>query len=184
LLVVLSGPSGVGKDSVLKRAFELDPNLTYSVSHTTRPPRPGERDGVDYFFVDEAEFDRLIEGGEFLEWANVHTHRYGTSRRLVEAAREAGRDVVLNVDVQGGTAVREKVPDAFLIFLMPPSVDELARRREGRGTEGGAELAQRAADAEIEMGYADRYDARVVNDDVDRAAREVLALIAARRAER
>jgi len=183
LLVVVSGPSGVGKDTVLARVFELDPTLSYSISYTTRAPRPGERDGVDYHFVDDAEFDRMVRDGDLLEWARVHNHRYGTGRRQVEAARAAGQDLAFNVDVQGGMSIRAQVPDALLVFLAPPSPDELARRRSERGTEDAPDLARRAADAEIEMGYADRYDAVVVNDDVERAAAEVLQLIQRRREE-
>jgi guanylate kinase len=182
-LIVVSGPSGVGKDTVLRRVFELDPSIGYSVSYTTRSPRPGESDGVDYTFLGDAEFDRMIAEGELLEWARVHNHRYGTGWRRVEEARDAGRDIALNIDVQGGMSIRAKVPDALLIFLLPPSGDELARRRSGRGTEDATDLAQRAADAENEIGYADRYDAVVVNDDVDRAAAEVLHLIQQRRKE-
>jgi guanylate kinase len=181
LLVVLSGPSGVGKDTVLQRVFELDPSIGYSVSYTTRAPRPGERDGVDYTFISEPEFDHMIDKAELLEWAHVHNHRYGTGWRRVEQARAAGRDIALNIDVQGGMSIRERVPDALLVFLQPPSPDELARRRAGRGTEDATDLARRAADAEIEMGYADRYDAVVVNDNADRAAAEVLQLIQQRR---
>jgi guanylate kinase len=183
VLTVLSGPSGVGKDSVLHRVFELDPTLTYSVSYTTRPPRPGEVDGVDYSFVGDPEFDRLIQDGALLEWAHVHTHRSGTGRSRIEDALAQGRDMVLNVDVQGGESIRRLMPEALLVFLVPPSIDELDRRRAGRGTEDAAELARRAADAQIEMGYADRYDAVVVNDDLDRAAAEVLQLINNRRGE-
>jgi guanylate kinase len=177
LLTVVSGPSGVGKDSVLKRVFELDPSLAYSVSYTTRQPRPGEVEGVDYSFVGDPEFDRLVKSGELLEWADVHGHRSGTGRRRVEGALETGKDIVLNVDVQGGMSVRRQMPDALLIFLAPPSVEELRRRLAERGTETGEELARRQADAETEMGYSDRYDAVVVNDDLERAGQEVLDLI-------
>lgn len=181
LLVVVSGPSGVGKDSVFARAFKLDPSLVYSVSYTTRQPRPGEVDGVDYTFVSEQEFDRLVAEGELLEWAEVHGHRSGTGRRRVEEELAAGRDVVLNIDVQGGMSVRKLIPEALLIFLAPPSIEELRRRLGSRGTEDPAALVRRTADAEKEMGYSDRYDAVVVNDDLDRAAREVLNLIQQRR---
>ena len=180
-LVVVSGPSAVGKDSVLQRLFELDPSLRYSVSYTTRRPRPGEVDGRDYSFVPEDEFGRLVASGELLEWASVHGHRSGTGRRRVEEARQAGDDVVLNIDVQGGAAIRDLVPDALLIFLAPPSMEELARRAAGRATEDPGEMARRSADAEIEMGYSDRYDAVVVNDDIGRAASEILELINRRR---
>jgi guanylate kinase len=184
ILAVVSGPSGVGKDSVLARVFARDPGLAYSVSYTTRPPRPGEVDGVDYSFVGEPEFDRLVAEDELLEWAHVHNHRYGTGRARVETALAEGRDIALNVDVQGGAAIRERVPGALLIFLAPPSLDELERRRTGRGTDSPDDLARRAADAEVEMGFANRYDAVVVNDDLERAADEVLRLIAARREAR
>ncbi|HEV1996499.1 MAG TPA: guanylate kinase [Candidatus Dormibacteraeota bacterium] len=181
LLVVVSGPSGVGKDTVLHRLFELDPSLSYSVSYTTRQPRPGEVDGRDYSFVDDAEFDRMIVGGDLLEWEPVHTHRSGTGKSRVESALQGGLDIVLNIDVKGGVEIRRLVADPLLVFLAPPSLEELDRRRLTRGTEGAAELAQRASDAQIEMGYSDQYDAIVVNGDVDRAAREVLNLIQQRR---
>lgn len=181
LLLVLSGPSGVGKDSVLRRVFELDPGLAYSVSYTTRKPRPGEKDGVDYNFVDDGEFDRLVKDGEMLEWAEVHGHRSGTGRRQVEGALAAGRDIALNIDVQGGESIRELMPGALRIFLAPPSMEELARRRAARATEDASELQRRASDAEIEMQYSDRYDVVVVNDDLDRAASEILDVINRRR---
>ncbi len=177
LLTVVSGPSGVGKDSVLERVFELDPKLGYSVSYTTRQPRPGEVEGVDYSFVSDQEFDRLVAEGALLEWADVHGHRSGTGRRRVEEALESGKDIALNIDVQGGMSVRRLMPEALLIFLAPPSVEELRRRLAARGTETGEDLARRQSDAEIEMGYSDRYDAMVVNDDLERAGREVLDLI-------
>ena len=181
LLTVVSGPSGVGKDTVLHRLFALDPSLSYSVSYTTRQPRPGEVDGRDYSFVDDAEFDRMIAAGDLLEWEPVHTHRSGTGRSRVEAALDDGRDIVLNIDVKGGVEIRRLVPGSLLVFLAPPSLEELDRRRRSRGTEDAAELEKRASDAEIEMGYSDQYDAVVVNDDVDRAAKEILDLIEERR---
>ena len=179
--MVVSGPSGVGKDSVLEGVFQLDPSLSYSVSYTTRKARAGEVDGVDYSFVSDEEFDHLVAEGELLEWANVHGHRSGTGRRRIEEVLEAGRDIVLNLDVQGGMSVRKLVPDALLIFLAPPSIEELRRRLAARATEDPEEIARRQADAEVEMGYSDQYDAVVVNDDLDRAAREVLDLIQERR---
>ena len=182
LLAVVSGPSGVGKDTVLGELFKLDRSLSYSVSYTTRKPRPGEVDGRDYSFVSDAEFDRMIDAGELLEWEPVHTHRSGTGRGRVEEALDSGRDLVLNIDVKGGTEIRRLVPDALLVFLAPPSLEELERRRRGRGTEDEKELAQRASDAQIEMGYSDQYDVVVVNDDVERAAKEILQLIEERRA--
>ena len=181
LLVVVSGPSGVGKDSVLERLFKRDLGLRYSVSYTTRKPRAGEIEGADYTFVNDAEFDRMVAARDFLEWASVHGHRSGTARWRVEEALAAGHDIVLNIDVQGGMSVRRLMPEALLIFLAPPSREELRRRLAARATEGADEIARRQADAEIEMGYSDQYDAVVVNDDRDRAADEVLALIQERR---
>ena len=147
LLAVVSGPSGVGKDSVLEGVFQLDPSLSYSVSYTTRKPRAGEVDGVDYSFVSDEEFDGLVAEGELLEWANVHGHRSGTGRRRIEDALEAGRDIVLNIDVQGGMSVRQLMPDALLIFLAPPSIEELRRRLAARATEDSEEIARRQAEA-------------------------------------
>ena len=181
---MVSGPSGVGKDTVLQRLFELDPSLSYSVSYTTRQPRPGEVDGRDYSFVRDEEFDAMVARQDLLEWEPVHTHRSGTGRRRVEDALDAGRDIVLNIDVKGGLEIRRLIPDPLLVFLAPPSLEELDRRRRARGTEDEAELARRAADAQIEMGYSDQYDAVVVNDDVERAAKEILDLIQQRRGTR
>jgi guanylate kinase len=181
LLAVVSGPSGVGKDTVLQRLFELDPSMSYSVSYTTRQPRPGEVDGRDYSFLSDAQFDAMVAAGELLEWEPVHTHRSGTGRRRIEETLDAGRDIVLNIDVKGGLRIRDLVPDAMLVFLAPPGLEELERRRRGRGTEDEAELARRGADAQIEMGYSPQYDVIVVNDDVERAAKEILDLIQERR---
>lgn len=179
--MVVSGPSGVGKDTVLQRLFGLDRSLSYSVSYTTRQPRPGEVDGRDYSFLTEAQFDAMVAGGELLEWEPVHTHRSGTGRRRVEDELDAGRDIVLNIDVKGGLRIRELVPHAMLVFLAPPDLEELERRRRGRGTEDEPELARRAADAKIEMGYSPQYDVTVVNDDAEKAAKEILELIQERR---
>jgi guanylate kinase len=178
-LIVLSGPSGVGKDTVLHALFARDPRLRYSISYTTRSPRPGEVEGVAYTFVDEAQFRRLEEAGEFLETAVVHGNRYGTSRRRVEAMLARGDHVVLKIDVQGAAAVRERLPDALFIFLLPPSLDVLRQRLRDRGTDDDAALARRDADAAREMAEASRYDHLVVNDSVERAAREILDIVEA-----
>lgn len=182
ILVVLSGPSGVGKDTVLRRVFELDPRLRYSVSYTTRPPRPGEIDGEAYHFVDDATFDALERAGEFLEWALVHGYRYGTLRRLVEEALAAGQDVVLKIDVQGARTLRERGVEGLFVFLLPPSEEALLERLRARGTDDEETLARRTADSRRELAEAGRYDHRVVNDDVERAAREIVSIIAATRA--
>jgi guanylate kinase len=182
-LIVLSGPSGVGKDTVLHLLFDLDPQLRYSVSYTTRPPRPGEVDGVSYSFVDEPTFLRMVDAGEFLEWARVHGNLYGTSLRRVREHLERGEDIVLKIDVQGAAQLRGRVPEAIFIFLLPPSIDELRERLRSRESETGESLAQRDADAVRELAEAERYDHRVVNDQVERAAREILELVAASRGE-
>ncbi len=151
------------------------------MSCTTRPPRPGERDGRDYRFVSDRAFDELVAAGALLEWAEVFGHRYGTPVEEVERARAAGRDVLLEIDVQGARQVKRRAPDAVLVFLVPPSREELERRLRERGTEDEATLARRLAEAERELAEAARFDHVVVNDDLDRAADEVLAIIAAHR---
>ena len=156
------------------------PDLYFSVSVTTRPPRPSEVDGVHYRFVSEEAFDRMVELGELLELARIFGHRSGTPADVVEEIRREGRDVLLEVDVQGAAAVRERDPDAVLIFLQPPSEEELARRLRRRGTETGPELDRRLAAARREMVQADRFHHVVVNDRVDRAVEEVLAIIGAK----
>ena len=177
-LVVLSGPSGVGKDTVLKRMFELEPRLRYSVSYTTRAPRDGELDGVSYSFVDPQTFARMEADGAFLETAIVHGNRYGTSLLRVREALARGEDIVLKIDVQGAAQVREKAPEALLVFLLPPSVDVLRQRLRERNTEDEASLRRREEDAVRELAQAEGYDHRVVNDDIDRAAREILSILA------
>ena len=184
LLIVISGPSGVGKDTVLRRLFELDPKLKYSVSYTTRPSRPGEIDGQSYSFVNEAEFLSLIEQKEFLEWAKVYDHYYGTSRRRVEDALNRGEDIILKIDVQGASFVRKRKPDGLFIFITPPSTEELLRRLTGRNTDSGEGLALRQREALIELGLAKDYEHVVCNRDVDETAAEILALIAAEHARR
>jgi guanylate kinase len=162
---------------VVRRLLEARPDLVFSVSYTTRPPRPGEVEGVHYRFVSDAEFDDMIRRGGFLEWAEVFGHRSGTPADAVNAARDRGRDVLLEVDVQGARRVRERVPDAVMIFLQPPSEEELARRLRSRGTEAGADLELRLAEARREMAEASRFDHVVVNDRVEDAVAEVLGII-------
>jgi len=157
--------------------LERHPELHLSVSVTTRAPRPDERDGIDYRFVSGEEFDRLVAGGELLEWAPVVGHRSGTPARPVEEALAAGRDVVLEIDVQGARQVRERAPDAVLIFLAPPSMEELERRLRSRGTEDEARLALRLATARAEMAQRPWFDHVVVNDRLDQATAQVEAII-------
>jgi guanylate kinase len=185
-LVVIAGPSGVGKGKLVKELLARDPDhLVVSVSATTRRPRPDEVDGVDYFFVDDEGFDRLVADGDLLEWAEVFGgHRYGTPRGFVEWRRNEGADVILEIDVQGAAQVRDRVPDAILILLEPPSLEELERRLRGRGTEVERHIAERLAKAERELEQAPWFHHRVVNDQVARAADEVAAIIEAVRAAR
>jgi guanylate kinase len=177
LLVVISGPSGVGKDTLIKRLLELDPNLRYSVSCTTRPPRPNEVDGVDYSFVSRERFQELIDQGAFLEHATYNGNLYGTLTERVQREREAGHDVVLKIEVQGAEQVRATAPDAIFIFVVPPSVDELVRRQIKRNTESSRDMEARRQIATREMEYASRYDHVVVNDELEHAVAEVLAII-------
>jgi guanylate kinase len=177
LLIVISGPSGVGKDTLIRRLLELDRNLRYSVSCTTRPPRPGEVDGVNYTFVTRERFEQLIKEGAFLEYATYDGNLYGTLTDRVEQARAGGHDIVLKIEVQGAEQVREKAPEGLFIFVVPPSTQELERRQELRNSESPEDMASRRKIAEIEMTYASHYDHVVVNDELERAVAEVLALI-------
>lgn len=181
-LVVLAGPTAVGKGTVAAHIKEHHPEILLSVSATTRAPRPGEVDGEHYFFVDDAEFDRLIETGELLEWATVHNaSRYGTPRGPVERAIAAGDSVLLEIDIQGARSVRRAMPEATLVFLQPPSWAELVRRLVGRGTEGPAEQQRRLETAKVELASADEFDHQVVNHEVSEAAQKVVDLMRPRK---
>jgi guanylate kinase len=176
-LVVLAGPTAVGKGTVAAHIKEHHPEIHLSVSATTRPPRPGEVDGEHYYFVDDAEFDRLIAEGELLEHATVHNaHRYGTPRGPIERVLADGRTALLEIDLQGARQVRAAEPSATLVFLLPPSWDELVQRLVGRGTEDAAERARRLRTAKTELASQGEFDYRVVNDAVARAADEVARL--------
>ncbi|WP_130865468.1 guanylate kinase [Acidipropionibacterium timonense] len=166
-VAVISGPTAVGKGTVVAALSRLHPELVVSRSVTTRPPRPGERDGVEYDFVDDPTFDELVAADGLLEWATVHnTHRYGTPRRPVEEAVAAGRTVVLEIDLQGARQVRTSYPQARQVFLAPPSWQELVRRLVGRGTETPEQQERRLRTARVELASADEFDAVVVNDTV------------------
>lgn len=178
-LVVLAGPTAVGKGTVSTYIRENYPQVHLSVSATTRAPRPGEVDGVNYYFVDDAEFDRLVETGQMLETATVHNaYRYGTPRAPIDAALAEGKSVLLEIDLQGARSVRAIMPEAVLIFLLPPSWEELVRRLIGRGTEESAEQQRRLETAKIELAAQDEFDHKVVNRDVSQAAQEVVDLMA------
>jgi guanylate kinase len=167
----------VGKGTVVRRVMELVPGLELSVSVTTRPPRPNERDGVDYRFMSDEDFDAMIDRGDLLEWAEIFGHRSGTPAGPIERLLAEGGDVVLEIDVQGAEWVRRRRPDAVLVFLEPPSLEELERRLRTRGTEDEEKLARRLAKASHEMGQQAWFDHVVVNDDVERASLQVAAII-------
>jgi guanylate kinase len=177
LLVVVAGPSGVGKGSVHGRLRQALPDVTLSVSATTRRPRPGERDGADYHFVDRDTFEAMAADGRLLEWAEYAGNLYGTPRQPVEQAVAEGRVVLLEIEVQGALQVKEQVPEALLVFLVPPSTEELERRLSGRGTEDAATVARRLEVARSELEARDRFDHVVVNDDLERCVAEVRELI-------
>jgi guanylate kinase len=181
-LFVLAGPSGVGKGSVVRELVAKDPSLSLSVSVTTRPPRPGEVDGVDYFFVLEDAFDRMIDAGELLEWAEIVGHRSGTPRVFVEDRLSEGRDVILEIDVVGASFVRKRIPEAILIFVDAPSLEELERRLRGRGTETEEAIRLRLQTAAWELEQRPWFDHVVVNDELQRATEQLAAIIESSRA--
>ena len=176
-LTVLSGPSGVGKGSVVAALRRRHPQVWLSVSVTTRPPRPGEMDGVTYHFVDDAEFDRMVTSGALLEHAVYAGHRYGTPRAPVEEHLAAGVPALLEIDLHGARQVRAHDPTALLVFLAPPSWEELVRRLAGRSTERPDELQARLDTARIELAAEDEFDVTVVNDEVESAADRLVALM-------
>jgi guanylate kinase len=171
----------VGKGTIVRKLLDRDPRLWFSVSATTRPRRESEVDGVDYLFLDRLEFERLRDAGGFLEWFDVYGDLYGTPRAPVEEHLVVGDDVVLEVDVQGALAVRDEYPDALLVFVKAPSRDEQQRRLVERGQDDPDALERRLAEAEAEESAADRFDAAIVNDDADRAADDVAAILEAHR---
>lgn len=185
LLIVLSGPSGVGKGTVRKELFsQPDTNYEYSISMTTRNPREGEEDGVDYFFRTREEFETLIEQGGLLEHAEFVGNYYGTPLAYVHETLEAGRDVFLEIEVQGAAQIREKAPDALFIFLAPPSITELEQRLVGRGTETEDVIARRIATAREEVEMMSLYDYVVENDQVQNACDKINAIIVAEHCRR
>lgn len=185
LMLVLSSPSGAGKTTISRRLLELDDNLTLSVSLTTRPIRPGETDGVDYTFVDEAVFDDMVARGEFLEHARVFDHCYGTPRGPVETALAAGRDMLFDIDWQGAQQLAEAARDDFVsVFILPPSTAELERRLHSRAQDSDEVVARRMAAAAGEMSHWDSYSYIIINDDVDESVRGARAVLAAERLSR
>jgi guanylate kinase len=182
VLLVIAGPSGAGKGTIVQRLKEREPTLRWSVSWTTRAPREGEVEGVDYHFATREEFERLRDAGGFLEWFEVYADLYGTPDAPVREHLAAGHSVLLEIDVQGALAVREKYPEAVLVFVRPPSREEQRARLERRGKDSPEQIERRLAAAADEERQAARFDHQVENDDVDRAVAEVAAILAGRRA--
>lgn len=176
-LFVISGPSGAGKGTLVSRIVERVPDAWLSISVTTRLPREGEVDGVHYLFLDDGRFDALAAEGGLLEWARVHSNKYGTPARLVRERINEGRQVILEIDVQGAFQVKERIPEAHLVFVEPPSLEELERRLRSRGTEDEASIAVRMRNAEAELGCKKKYDVCFVNDDLDECTDALVAYI-------
>ena len=182
LLFVISGPSAVGKDALIARLLERDERLRYSVSNTTRPRREYERDGIHYNFLTREEFERKVAAGALLEWAQYGDNLYGTSREFVDGILEQGLDVIAKPEVKGAAQIRSRRPEAILVFIAPPSLEELARRRKGRGdVESGATFEARQRIASEEMAQAESFDHVVVNENLDRAVEDVLKIIESER---
>ncbi len=178
--VVIAAPSGTGKTTLARRLVDGSERFVFSVSATTRPARPREEDGVDYHFVDRPRFEEMIEQGELAEWAEVHDHLYGTLTAELDAARARGQHVVLDIDVQGARQIREAVADAKLIFVLPPSIEVMMKRLKGRGTEGDRQVARRLRSALDELHAVPEFDYVVVNDDLERCAGEIEAIVTGR----
>ena len=185
MLLVLSSPSGAGKTTLARRLLASDPAITMSVSVTTRAPRPGEADGVDYFFVDEPRFKAMREAGQLLEWARVFDNHYGTPRAPVEAAIEAGRDILFDIDWQGAQQLEEKLPqDLVRVFILPPSATDLAARLSSRGQDSADVVARRMAAASAEISHWAEYDYVIINADLDASSASLRAILTAERLKR
>jgi guanylate kinase len=184
ILIVVSSPSGGGKGTLIRRALQLVPNLSYSVSFTTRLPREGELNGRDYCFVSDQAFTQMIRDGEFLEWAVVHGNHYGTARSQVARELSAGRDIILEIDVQGAASVRALALESVEVFILPPSFEVLKQRLTGRGSERPADLDLRLRNARSEVERFREFDYVIINDDAERAASDLASVVFAERARR
>ena len=182
--IVVSAPSGGGKTTMCHRVIERLSEIEFSVSHTTRAPRPGERPDVDYHFVDDGQFTQLMNDGAFLEWAGVHGKRYGTARREAESRLDSGIDVLFDIDVQGGKQIMERLPTAVLVFVVPPSIDVLERRLRSRASDSEDEVTRRMAAAEDEIQRATFYTHWIVNDHLEQAVDDLEAIVRAERLRR
>ena len=181
---VVSGPSGVGKSSLLRRVLERDPRLRFSISHTTRTPRPDEQDGTDYCFVDEKRFRGLVDQEAFLEWAEYQGNLYGTSFEAVQGPTSRGCDLILEVEVQGARQLRDRLSDAVFVFLIPPSSEALESRLRGRGSDRESAVRRRLERARAELRAIHDYDYVLINEELEQAASDLLHIIAASRLER
>jgi guanylate kinase len=181
LLIIITAPSGAGKSSLIGATLKADPSLRCSISYTTRAPRPGEQPGREYFFVDEPVFLEMLERGEFLESAEVHGNRYGTSQKVIREALETGHDLILEIDWQGAQQVRRLMPEALGVFILPPSLEELERRMRARAQDTEEVIRQRSAAAREEMSHVGEFDYAIINNDFDEARQDLLAIIRAAR---
>ena len=184
MLIVVSSPPGGGKGTLIDRVLQTVPGVSYSVSYTTRAPRGAEQDGREYFFVSAATFEGLIRQGEFLEWADVYGHLYGTSKAQVERERAAGKDIILEIDVQGAASIRQLIDDAVSVFILPPSFELLRDRLAARGTDLPADLERRLRGAPAEVEQYKCFQYVILNDNIDRASAQLASVIYAERARR
>jgi guanylate kinase len=184
MLIVVSSPSGGGKGTLIDRVLKTVPDVSYSVSHTTRAPRAAEKNGREYFFVSTGTFEDMIRDGEFLEWANVYGCLYGTSRRQVEQERAAGRDIILEIDVQGAASIRRRIDDAVTVFILPPSFALLRARLVARGTDSPVDLERRLRGAPAEVEEYKDFQYVILNDDINPASAQLASVIYAERARR
>jgi guanylate kinase len=183
-IFVLSAPSGAGKSTLAKRLVAGTPGLIFSTSFTTRPPRPGEEHGREYFFLDNPGFDRMIAEGGLLEWVQVYANRYGTGKEWIQEQLAKGLDILLDIETVGAKAVKAAMPEAIMVFLLPPSAEELAHRLRGRGDTDEAQVALRLGHAKHEMEQAAHYDYLIVNDDLEAAFRRLESIVLAERSRR